>query len=193
MFDYKGIGMAEVVRTPLHESADWPLVSPATRGAASPTTPPHSSRSGRVAAHPRRRHRRTAFEHGVRVDRELVRSRVAVPCNRVGKPMKKLATAMSDSTGHISIDDVGESSQTVAEQKVMQACRKLVSDCCRRHARPASPRMPRRSRSLLIAIQLLSPSGQWAGWVHGACFGPCAYQIFRRLGFRLPVKRRRRR
>ncbi len=40
-----------------------------------------------------------------------------------------IAMAMSDSTGHISISDVGESSQTVAEQKVMQACRKLISDC----------------------------------------------------------------
>ena len=40
-----------------------------------------------------------------------------------------IAMAMSDSTGHISIDDVGESSQTVAEKKVMDACRKLISDC----------------------------------------------------------------
>jgi hypothetical protein len=40
-----------------------------------------------------------------------------------------IAMAMSDSTGHISIDDVGESSQAVAEKKVMDACRKLVSDC----------------------------------------------------------------
>jgi hypothetical protein len=40
-----------------------------------------------------------------------------------------IAMAMSDSTGHISIDDVGESSQQAAEKKVMDACRKLVSDC----------------------------------------------------------------
>ena len=40
-----------------------------------------------------------------------------------------IAMAMSDSTGHISMTLVGESSQTVAEKKVMDACRKLVSDC----------------------------------------------------------------
>ncbi len=73
--------------------------------------------------------------------------------NRVGKPVKKLAAvaiaigvafaampiahadgnwiamAMSDSTGHISISDGGASTQAAAEQAVMQACRKRVSDC----------------------------------------------------------------
>jgi hypothetical protein len=40
-----------------------------------------------------------------------------------------IAMAMSDSTGHISYDYAGESSQNAAEKRVMEACRKLISDC----------------------------------------------------------------
>jgi len=39
-----------------------------------------------------------------------------------------IAMAMSDSTGHINVAD-GARTQAAAEQGVMQACRKRVSDC----------------------------------------------------------------
>jgi hypothetical protein len=40
-----------------------------------------------------------------------------------------IAMAISDSTGHISGIYVGQASQSAAEQLVMSACRKRVSDC----------------------------------------------------------------
>ncbi|MGO9381727.1 MAG: DUF4189 domain-containing protein [Mycobacterium sp.] len=73
--------------------------------------------------------------------------------NGVGKPVQKLAAAaiaigvafaatpiahaddnwiamaISDSTGHISGIYAGQASQSAAEQVVMSACRKRVSDC----------------------------------------------------------------
>jgi Domain of unknown function (DUF4189) len=77
----------------------------------------------------------------------------AAQAKRVVKPMKKLtaaaiaigmafaaapiahadgdwiAMAMSDSTGKISSIYQGQSTQSAAQQLVMQACRKTVSDC----------------------------------------------------------------
>jgi uncharacterized protein DUF4189 len=40
-----------------------------------------------------------------------------------------IAMAISDSTGHISISDTGAADKATAEQVVMQACRKTISDC----------------------------------------------------------------
>jgi hypothetical protein len=40
-----------------------------------------------------------------------------------------IAMAISDSTGHISSIYQGQSTQSAAQQLVMQACRKTVSDC----------------------------------------------------------------